>query len=76
MCLSTYKEETLLSGALEPTNEPYAAAKIADLKMCESYNRLYGIHYHIVMPTNMYSIHDNFHQGNSHVISGMMHRIH
>lgn len=70
------KEENLLTGSLEPTNEPYAVAKIAGLKMCESYNRQYGRSYRTVMPTNLYGIHDNFHPENSHVIPGMMRRIH
>ena len=66
------KEEYFLTGPLEPTNEPYAVAKIAGLKMCESYNRQYGTSYRTVMPTNLYGIHDNFHPENSHVIPGMM----
>jgi GDP-L-fucose synthase len=70
------KEENLLTGSLEPTNEPYAVAKIAGLKMCESYNMQYGTSYRTVMPTNLYGIHDNFHPENSHVIPGMMRRIH
>ncbi len=70
------KEGNLLTGSLEPTNEPYAVAKIAGLKMCESYNRQYGTSYRTVMPTNLYGIHDNFHPENSHVIPGMMRRIH
>jgi GDP-L-fucose synthase len=70
------KEESLLTGSLEPTNEPYAVAKIAGLKMCESYNRQYGTNYSMIMPTNLYGIHDNFHPENSHVIPGLMRRIH
>ena len=69
-------EVSLLKGTLEPTNEPYAVAKIAGLKICESYNRQYGTSYRTVMPTNLYGIHDNFHPKNSHVIPGMMLRIH
>ena len=70
------KEENLLTRPLEPTNEPYAVAKIAGLKMCESYNMQYGTSYRTVMPTNLYGIHDNFHLENSRVIPGMMRRIH
>lgn len=69
-------EETLLSGALEPTNEPYAIAKIAGIKLCESYNRQYGRDYRSVMPTNLYGEHDNFHAENSHVIPALMRRFH
>ena len=68
------KEEELLSGILEPTNEPYAIAKIAGIKLCESYNRQYGRDYRSVMPTNLYGIHDNFHPENSHVIPGLLRR--
>ena len=74
--LQPMKEVSLLTGPLEPTNEPYAVSKIAGLKMCESYNRQYGKFYRTVMPTNLYGIHDNFHPENSHVIPGMMRRIH
>ena len=70
------KEESLLTGYLEPTNEPYAIAKIAGIKLCESYNRQYGRDYRSVMPTNLYGIHDNFHDQNSHVIPALMQRIH
>lgn len=70
------KEEYLLTGALEPTNEPYAIAKIAGIKMCESYNRQYGRDYRSVMPTNLYGPNDNFHPENSHVIPAMMRRLH
>ena len=70
------KEDSLLTGPLKPTNEPYIVAKIAGLKLCESYNRQYGTSYRTVMPTNLYGIHDNFHPENSHVIPGMMLRIH
>ncbi len=69
-------EESLLTGLLEPTNEPYAIAKIAGIKMCESYNRQYGVDYRCVMPTNLYGINDNFHLENSHVIPAMMRRFH
>lgn len=74
--LQPMQEKSLLTGPLEPTNEPYAVAKLAGLKMCESYNRQYGTSYRTVMPTNLYGIHDNFHPENSHVIPGMMRRIH
>ena len=70
------KEEALLTGLLEPTNEPYAIAKIAGIKLCESYNRQYGRDYRCVMPTNLYGPNDNFHPQNSHVIPGLIHRIH
>ncbi|MEG2268373.1 MAG: GDP-L-fucose synthase [Acinetobacter sp.] len=70
------KEEALLSGYLEPTNEPYAIAKIAGIKLCESYHRQYGRDYRSVMPTNLYGIHDNFHDQNSHVIPALIQRIH
>lgn len=69
-------EEALLTGYLEPTNEPYAIAKIAGIKMCESYNRQYGRDYRSVMPTNLYGIHDNFHAQNSHVVPALIRRIH
>ncbi len=70
------KEDVLLSGALEPTNEPYAIAKIAGIKMCESYNRQYGVDYRSIMPTNLYGENDNFHPQNSHVIPALMRRFH
>ena len=70
------KEEYLLTGPLEPTNEPYAIAKIAGIKLCESYNRQYGRNYRSVMPTNLYGENDNFHPENSHVIPAMMRRFH
>jgi len=70
------KETSLLTGALEPTNEPYAIAKIAGIKLCESYNRQYGVDYRSVMPTNLYGYGDNFHPENSHVIPAMMQRFH
>lgn len=69
-------EDTLLSGKLEPTNEPYAIAKIAGIKMCESYNRQYGRNYRSVMPTNLYGPGDNFHPNNSHVLPALMRRFH
>ncbi len=69
-------EGALLSGHLEPTNEPYAIAKIAGIKLCESYNRQYGVDYRSVMPTNLYGVNDNFHPENSHVIPAMMRRFH
>ena len=70
------REEELLKGYLEPTNEPYAIAKIAGIKLCESYNRQYGVDYRSVMPTNLYGENDNFHPENSHVIPAMMRRFH
>ncbi len=70
------KEEALLTGLLEPTNEPYAIAKIAGIKLCESYNRQYGHDYRSAMPTNLYGPGDNFHPENSHVIPALMRRIH
>ena len=70
------REEALLTGLLEPTNEPYAVAKIAGIKLCESYNRQYGVDYRSVMPTNLYGENDNFHPENSHVIPAMMRRFH
>jgi GDP-L-fucose synthase len=69
-------EDSLLTGTLEPTNEPYAIAKIAGIKMCESYNRQYGVDYRCVMPTNLYGDNDNFHPLNAHVIPAMMQRFH
>ncbi|EPB6549667.1 GDP-L-fucose synthase family protein [Escherichia coli] len=69
-------ESALLTGMLEPTNEPYAIAKIAGIKLCESYNRQYGRDYRSVMPTNLYGINDNFHPENSHVIPALMRRFH
>ncbi|WP_312938303.1 GDP-L-fucose synthase [Stutzerimonas nitrititolerans] len=70
------KEEALLTGMLEPTNEPYAIAKIAGIKLCESYNRQHGRDYRSVMPTNLYGPHDNFHPENSHVIPALLRRFH
>jgi Nucleoside-diphosphate-sugar epimerases len=69
-------ESALLTGSLEPTNEPYAIAKIAGIKLCESYNRQYGRDYRSVMPANLYGPHDNFHPENSHVIPALMRRFH
>lgn len=70
------REEALLTGTLEPTNEPYAIAKIAGIKLCESYNRQYDRDYRSVMPTNLYGPHDNFHPENSHVIPALLRRFH
>ena len=69
-------EDALLTGPLEPTNEPYAIAKIAGIKLCESYNRQYGTDYRSVMPTNLYGVGDNYHAENSHVIPGLIRRFH
>ena len=69
-------EAALLTGPLEETNEPYAVAKIAGIKLCESYNRQYGRDYRSVMPTNLYGPHDNFHFENSHVIPALLRRFH
>jgi len=70
------QEIALLTGTLEETNEPYAVAKIAGIKLCESYNRQYGRDYRSVMPTNLYGPHDNFHPENSHVIPALLRRFH
>jgi len=70
------REDALLTGALEPTNEPYAIAKIAGIKLCESYNRQHGVDYRSVMPTNLYGPGDNFHPENSHVMPALMRRFH
>ena len=70
------REDALLTGTLEPTNEPYAIAKIAGIKLCESYNRQYGRDYRSVMPTNLYGPNDNYHPENSHVIPGLLRRFH
>ena len=69
-------ETALMSGMLEATNEPYAVAKIAGIKMCESFNRQHGHDYRSVMPTNLYGVGDHFHQHNAHVIPAMMQRFH
>lgn len=70
------RENALLTGILEPTNEPYAIAKIAGIKLCESYNRQYGVDYRSVMPTNLYGPGDNFHPANSHVLPALIRRFH
>jgi len=70
------REDALLTGTLEPTNEPYAIAKIAGIKLCESYNRQYGRDYRSVMPTNLYGPGDNFHPENSHVLPALIRRFH
>ncbi|XXK36141.1 GDP-L-fucose synthase [Rhodobacteraceae bacterium nBUS_22] len=70
------RENALLTGVLEPTNEPYAIAKIAGIKMCESYNRQYGKDYRAVMPTNLYGPGDNYHPENSHVVPALIRRFH
>ncbi|EKN3338184.1 GDP-L-fucose synthase family protein [Yersinia enterocolitica] len=69
-------ESALLTGILEPTNEPYAIAKIAGIKLCESYNRQYDRDYRSIMPTNLYGENDNFHPDNSHVIPALLRRFH
>ena len=69
-------EKSLLSGTLEPTNEAYAIAKIAGIKMCESYNKQYGTDYRSVMPTNLYGPGDNFHRNNSHVVPALIRKFH
>ncbi|MDN4052452.1 GDP-L-fucose synthase [Massilia sp. YIM B02763] len=76
MAQQPIKEEYLMSGMLEPTNEPYAMAKIAGIKLCESYNRQYGTDYRSVMPTNLYGPGDNYHPENSHVIPALLRRFH
>ncbi len=76
LCPQPMKEEYLLTGLLEPTNEPYALAKIAGIKMCESYNRQYGTKFIAVMPTNLYGPGDNFHPENSHVLPALIRRFH
>ena len=70
------REDALLTGILESTNEPYAIAKIAGIKLCESYNRQYGRDYRSVMPTNLYGYNDNFHAENSHVVPALIRRFH
>lgn len=70
------REDALLTGTLEPTNEPYAVAKIAGIKLCESYNRQHGVDYRSVMPTNLYGPGDNFHPQNSHVMPALIRRFH
>jgi GDP-L-fucose synthase len=75
-CPQPIKEEYLLTGPLEPTNEPYAIAKIAGVKMCESYNRQYGRRYISVMPTNLYGANDNYDLNNSHVLPALIRKTH
>lgn len=70
------REEALLTGLLEPTNEPYAIAKIAGIKMCEAYCKQYGVDYRSVMPTNLYGVGDNYHPENSHVLPALIRRFH
>jgi GDP-L-fucose synthase len=70
------REDAILTGILEPTNEPYALSKITGIKLCESYNRQYDADFRSVMPTNLYGINDNFHFENSHVIPALMRRFH
>jgi GDP-L-fucose synthase len=76
LALQPMAEDALLTGVLEPTNEPYAIAKIAGIKLCESYNRQYGRDYRSVMPTNLYGPGDNYHPENSHVIPALLRRFH
>ena len=76
LCPQPMPESALLSGPLEPTNEPYAIAKIAGIKLCESYNHQHGTDYRSVMPTNLYGRNDNFHPKNSHVVPALMRRFH
>lgn len=76
MCPQPMKEEHLLTGSLEPTNEPYAIAKIAGIKMCQSYNRQYGTNFIAVMPTNLYGPGDNFDLENSHVMPALIRKFH
>ena len=76
MAAQPMAEDALLTGVLEPTNEPYAIAKIAGIKMCESYNRQHGRDYRSVMPTNLYGPGDNYHPENSHVIPALLRRFH
>jgi len=76
MAAQPIEEFELGQGTLEPTNEPYAIAKIAGIKLCESYNRQYGVDYRSIMPTNLYGENDNFHPENSHVIPALMRRMH
>lgn len=75
-CPQPILEEYLLSSSLEPTNEPYAIAKIASIKLCESFNRQYGTHYICAMPTNLYGVNDNYHLHNSHVIPALIRKCH
>lgn len=75
-CPQPMKEEYLLTGPLEPTNEPYAVAKIAGIKMCQAYNKQYGTRFISVMPTNLYGPNDNYHPLNSHVLPALIRRFH
>lgn len=76
LCPQPIKEEYLLTGPLEPTNEPYAIAKIAGIKLCESYRDQYGANYISAMPTNLYGINDNYHPENSHVMPALIRKFH
>jgi GDP-L-fucose synthase len=76
MAAQPMREDALLTGVLEPTNEPYAIAKIAGIKLCESYNRQHGADYRSVMPANLYGPGDNYHPDNSHVIPALLRRLH
>ncbi|MEO0376815.1 MAG: GDP-L-fucose synthase [Cyanobacteria bacterium P01_A01_bin.17] len=76
LCPQPMSEDSLLTGPLEPTNEPYAIAKIAGLKLCENYSRQYGVNYISAMPTNLYGINDNFDLANSHVLPALMRKFH
>lgn len=76
LCSQPMQEEYLLTGFLEPTNEPYAIAKIAGLKLCENYARQYGVNFISAMPTNLYGINDNFDLANSHVLPALMRKFH
>ncbi|NTU53777.1 MAG: GDP-L-fucose synthase [Chlorobiaceae bacterium] len=76
LAVQPMREDALLTGQLEPTNEPYAIAKIAGIKLCESYNRQYGADYRSVMPSNLYGPGDNYHPDNSHVIPALIRRFH
>ncbi|PVH25699.1 GDP-L-fucose synthase [Sphingobacterium corticibacter] len=76
MALQPLKEDALLTGLLEPTNEPYAIAKIAGIKMCEAYRAQYGDNFISVMPTNLYGLNDNYHPENSHVLPALIRRFH
>ncbi|HSM83860.1 MAG TPA: GDP-L-fucose synthase [Nodosilinea sp.] len=76
LCPQPMKEDYLLSGLLEPTNEPYAIAKIAGLKLCENYCRQYGVNFISAMPTNLYGLNDNFDLANSHVLPALMRKFH
>jgi len=75
-CLQPIKEEYLLTGPLEPTNEPYALAKILGVKLCENYNRQYGTHYLSLMPCNLYGAGDNYHPEKSHVLPALIRKFH